>query len=700
MKRLSLIIAIILLGAELVSLQAIGVMYSRRLSWWQSSEAYRALWIKSYEVQTTINEQIAETRVDQKFYNDNSYQIEAISIFPLPENAVITEFFYWFNGQKYKAEIKIREEAEQEYNNRIRQLIDPALLEEIGENLFKLNIAPINANSEVHFEFTYIEPVGYDFGKCEYKLLLNSENWTPKALDKVFVSLTATTGKKFVSFTSPSHQHNTSTSITQVSDYQYQVVYGDENYIPAEDLVLQYEIQRDEIDFNLLTYFPTVQDSMGADGFYTLWISPPNEITTDQAMPRDIVFVADISSSMLGTRMEQLKSSLNYFIDHLEEEDRFNILAFSTNTSKFQDTLVYAGETKKTAAKSYVYSLSAQGLTNIADALLQAVKMNYGENRTKVILFLTDGEPTVGITDPQTILDTVAAANSKNAGIFTIGLGEDIKKYLLKMISSQNGGYATFIESDDNISAEMEKMIRRFTDPVMGNLEIDMGGLLTTDNYPGLGALGNLFVGSQLWITGRYQTGGAKTVTLDGDMNDQEFSASKSLSFNTEGGSGYLFVTRLWAREKINDLLNLIELYGESDELIEAIIALSIRYQILTPYTAFYVDPTSVDEYENLDMKKKSIIIEPNYPNPFNATTRIRFHLRYEAGADRARVRIYAVDGRLVREYDVACQPNHGAYEVVWDGRDQSGAPAGSGVYLYRISYGAHQASGSMMLVR
>ena len=240
--------------------------------------------------------------------------LEAVSVFPLPKNAVITEFYYWYNGKRYEGTIKIREEAEQEYNDRIRQLIDPAMLREIGDNLFKLNIAPIDPNSEVRFEITYAEPLLYEFGISEYKLLLKADEWSSKPLERVYVQIHSQTSKKYDSFTSPSHLNDHAIQIIKNSDQDYQVVYGDENYTPLKDLVIQFEILRDEIDFNILTYFPTELDSMGNEGFYSLWISPPNELNGGKSIPKDFVFVVDVSSSMLGSRLEQLKEAMNFFL--------------------------------------------------------------------------------------------------------------------------------------------------------------------------------------------------------------------------------------------------------------------------------------------------------------------------------------------------------------------------------------------------
>lgn len=158
------------------SLFASGALFVRPV---RSTGEYEKMSIRTFDATVAINDQVAETHVDQVFFNSMNTTVESTFIFPLPENAVITDLFYWFNGVRYQAEIKIKEEAQQAYDNNISRLIDPALLQEIGDNLFKLNIAPINARSEVRFEITYVEMLPYEFGLVEYEFFSTQPVYPP-----------------------------------------------------------------------------------------------------------------------------------------------------------------------------------------------------------------------------------------------------------------------------------------------------------------------------------------------------------------------------------------------------------------------------------------------------------------------------------------------------------------------------------------
>ena len=212
--------------------------------------------------------------------------------------------------------------------------------------------------------------------------------------------------------------------------------------------------------------------------------------------------------------------------------------------------------------------------------------------------------------------------------------------------------------------------------------------------------LGSLFVGTQQVVVGRYQTGGYHDLTLTGELKSEAFSLTRELYFNKNHEGGQRFVTRLWARKKIDDLLNMIEMYGEQQELIQAVIALSIRYQILTPYTAFYVDPTRITEEMEKETIGKKLVLFSNFPNPFNLATTIRFYILSDENYPAAYLDIYNINGEKVRTYTILCNQSSGFYEINWDGKNDSGEKVCSGIYLYRLSYGAMSVCKRMTLIK
>ncbi len=673
-------------------LLAVGVLFNRPLG---SNQQYNKMWIKSVVVDVAIQDQVAVTHVDQIFYNELGTVVEAVYIFPLPENAVITELVYWFNGVRYVADIRERQQARQDYENKIRRNLDPALLEYLGDNLFRLSIAPINGYSEVRSEITYVELLDYDFGSVNYEFLLNTTGLSPKPLQQVSLAIDAQSQYLFKNFTSPTHKNSTATQITQHSDYFYTVFFGDENFYPDKNFELQFETVRDDIQFNVLTYTPAPEDSFGTDSFYALWITPPDSIAEDKLIPKDIIFTADVSSSMEGIRIQQLKEALDFFLDLLNPIDRFNIITFGTFVEKFQPDLVAATVDNISQAHDFVFQMYALGMTNINEALTASLSQSFSDTTSNNLIFLTDGNPTFGETHIDSIISHVGKNNTKNVRIFTYGVGENVSQPLLIRVARENHGYPTFITADDSIALIVNNNYTRISKPVLTDITIDFDELQVWDFYPK--KIFDLYWGSQTLQRGLYTNSGSFNVTLSGKVRSDSVFFSKQITFSDTLG-GHRFVPRLWAKAKIDYLLELINTYGETDELVNQIIELSLRFQILTPYTAFYSDPTADVKNKNQAFKPEKFVLFQNYPNPFNSQTEIIYSLPEGKVNYQVVLKIYDILGRLVKTL-VNKDQSAGLHSVIWDGTDLSGNPVVSGVYFYSLEVGDFKVTKKMLVL-
>ncbi len=688
----NLLFASIILLSVSKQVFAVGALFSRP-RW--STENYNKMWIQKVNTTVDIQEQVAVTHIDQTFYNELNNSVETIYLFPLPEDATITELVYWVNNQRYVAEIKERQEAINQYNEKLRQWLDPALLEELGDNLFRLSIVPVNALSEVRTEVTYIEPLKYDLGIVEYKFQLNTLGLSSKPLQVVSINLEAQSKYSYVSFTSPSHGNSTATKLEKISDNHYKLFYGDENFYPDKDLVVQFESDRAEVNYHILTYTPSAKDSIGDDSFYALWITPPDQLDSNDVIPKDIVFTADVSSSMEGERIKQVKDALLRFIELLNPVDRFNIITFGTFVEKFKPDLVEASANNLNDAKLFIQNLYALGMTNIDESLKASLQQSYGDSSANNLVFLTDGYPTWGEKNQDSILNHIKLFNTKAVRIFSFGVGDDISKVLLGNISDQNHGYVKFITSDDSIALVVNDHFMRISKPVLTDVNIDFGGLLTWDIYPK--ATNDLFWGSQIMQLGLYKNAGLYNVAVNGKMMSKPVVFTQQIYFADTIG-GHKFVPRLWAKAKINHILGLIEVYGETEELKNQVIELSLKFQILTPYTAMYVDPgtTNVDDAQ---VKPTQFALEQNYPNPFNPTTTIKFSLPDNKSAYHVSIKIYDLLGRLVRVL-VNDDKTPGIYTVMWDSKNSNGMMVPSGTYFYTLEAGDFRYTRKMVLVR
>ncbi|MCI0515159.1 VWA domain-containing protein [candidate division KSB1 bacterium] len=697
-KKLLLVVCLLgLILAKTTSSWAVGALFVRPL--W-STQTHTLMWIKNVDTRVTIQDQIAATHLDQTFYNEMNTQVEAVFVFPLPEGALITELVYWFNGQRYVARVRELQAAINDYNNKIRRNIDPALLQYLGNNLFRLNIAPINAKSDVRFEITYTELLNYDFGMVSYEFLLKTTALSPKPLNRVSLTIDVKTQANIKYLKSPSHQNSTATQINKLAPNQYHIVFGDENFHPDRDFKLQFETFREHVDIHVLTYSPTVADSFGTDAFYTLWITPPDSLDDQSVIPKNITFAVDVSSSMEGERMRQLRTALNSFLDHLLPIDKFNIVSFGTHVVSFQPDLVTASPVNIAAAREYVRQLIALGLTNINQALLKALNQSYQDSTMNILVFLTDGYPTWDETDIAKILENTRQANKRNTHIFSFGVGTDLSTSLLENLATENGGYAQYITADDSIALMIANHFQRISKPVLDELKIEIPGLLSLDRYPR--TLPALFWGHQVFEMGRYSNSGAFDVILKAKMRGQHIQFSSPVNFADTTG-GCRFVARLWAKSKIDYLLKEIELYGEKKELVDAIIDLSIRFGILTRYTALYVDPEDPPPSDVQDGKGVPSIetyeLAQNYPNPFNPQTEIAYTLPPGQATHFVVLKVYDSLGRLIKIL-VQGQKTSGKYRVIWDGTNELQQKVPSGVYFCVLEIGKIRLTRKMILMK
>jgi Ca-activated chloride channel family protein len=258
-------------------------------------------------------------------------------------------------------------------------------------------------------------------------------------------------------------------------------------------------------------------------------------------------------------------------------------VAFSTGVTPFADRLQPALSASEAAR--WVDSLVAQGGTNIDLALLTAMGLA-NQERPAILIFLTDGLATEGVTGTEQILADVQRAAPGNVRLFDFGVGDDVDTILLDTLAEQNHGASAYVRPGQDIDEAVSGFYARVSTPVLSDVKLDFGGAEAFDLYPN--PLPDLFAGSQLVLAGRYQNPGPGAVSLAGTVNGRPQSFRYGDQFFSRSGGGE-FIPRLWATRKIGYLLNQIRLHGENQEVIDQIVKLSIRYGIITPYTSYLV---------------------------------------------------------------------------------------------------------------
>lgn len=526
-----------------------------------------------HRVHVTITDQVATTHVDQVFRNDSPVEAEGTYIFPLPAGAVVQRFVMWMDGKPVEGEVLPADKARAIYEEYVRRRQDPALLEYVGRDAVQARIFPIPPGEERRIELEYTQVLPVENGLMHYRYPLDTERFSALPLEQVSVFVELASQTPIRALYSSSHQDEI--IIRREGEYKATVSYEASHIYPDRDFDLYTGFGDQEIGASLLTYRPGMED-----GFFLLMLSPSLEV--EQVLPQDILLVLDTSGSMEGEKLAQAQEALRYILRHLNPEDRFNVIAFSSGVQSYASGLRSPAEAEEAA--DWVSRLEALGGTNIYLALSEALRQAQTE-RSTVIIFLTDGLPTEGIVDEETLLSSLAQEAPKSVRIFPFGVGYDVNTRLLDRMAEEHKGRPTYVEPDERLDEVVSAFYARIQSPVLTDITLDFGNVTVYDVYPQ--PLTHLYAGTQLIVTGRYAGIGPQKITLSGEVAGQRRTYTYEGDFVREGGAD--FIPRLWAARKIGYLLTQIRLYGEQTEWVDAVVSLSLRYGIITPYTSFLV---------------------------------------------------------------------------------------------------------------
>lgn len=541
--------------------------------------------VKYHRVNVDINGQVAVTSIDQVFFNPSHYRLEGYYLFPIPENAVIKKFSMDVNGKQMEAELLDAQKARGIYEDIVRRQLDPALLEYAGRGLFKARIFPIEPHSEKRVKISYQEILPKDNHTIEYIYPLNTEKFSAKPLNDVSVTVHLQSPDDIKNIYCPSHTVDT----VRKGKKQAVISFEERNTKPDIDFKLYYSTDNQELGFSLLTY----KKSQPEDGFFFLSLSPGYWSDAEGITEKDITFVLDVSGSMAGKKMNQAKKAMLFCIENLNKGDRFEIIRFSTEADGLFNKLAEVNNSNLDQAREFINNLKPIGGTNIDEALTMALDIEKRPGRPYMIVFLTDGKPTIGETDEDSLVKKINGKNRSNCRIFTFGIGNEINTHLLDKITELTRAYRTYITEEEDIEVKVSNFYTNVQSPVMTDLKLDFGsGIRVSKTYPR--DLPDLFKGSSITLLGRYQGEGNGEIVLTGRVKDHEktfrFKAQHGFKSDRETGSEkYDFIASLWAARRVGYLLDQVRLHGSDKELVDEITQLARTYGIITPYTSYLI---------------------------------------------------------------------------------------------------------------
>lgn len=537
----------------------------------------------NHKVTIAIEDQVAVTRVEQTFRNHTDRQLEATYVFPVPKGATVRKLTMWVDGKETPGELVEAAKARAIYTAIVQRSQDPALLENMGNDLFRLRVFPILPRSDQKISISYTSVADRDNGVIEYIYPLKHDSKAISTLEKFSITVDLKSQLPLQNIYSPSH----AITMQRPSDKHAVITFEKDAAVLDRDFQLFYTAGSKDVGLTSLIHRPTESNA----GYFMLLVSPRAELSKSQQVPRDMIFVLDTSGSMRGKRMTQARSALKYCLSNLNPQDRFAVINFATTVNRYTDKLLTANSDNIGEAQKWVDTLDATGGTAIQDALLSALELRPNDDgRTFTVVFFTDGRATIGETNEANILKNVLAKNSANTRIFTFGVGDDVNASMLDQLAEQSRAVSSYVREAEDIESRVSALYGKISNPVLTNLKLTVAPeVKISEVYPP--ELPDLFHGTQLVVMGRYTGKDKVKVKLTGQVGKDAKEFVYEVPFVDKTSEEKPFVEDLWARRKVGFLLDQIRRNGEKKELVDEVVTLAKRYGITTPYTSYLIVP-------------------------------------------------------------------------------------------------------------
>lgn len=541
-------------------------------------------------VNVSVTGRVARVTVEEWFQNHGPALGEAVYVYPLPGEAVFSNYSLWLGEQELRGEMMDAQQARGIYEAIVRQKRDPALIELVGHGMIRARVFPFNGGEtrKITLRYTQVLDRTGDAWRFRYTA---ARDQAPRSF-----RLQADSAGRLGTPYSPTHRVNTRRDGDRI-----EVTMADNTW--RGDLELLLPLTRGLVGLSALTHRP-----VGEDGFFMLLLAPGQAQMRD-ALRRDLVAVVDVSGSMSGDKMEQARSALLQLIGTLRAGDRFRLVAFSSDVRRYAEGWTAATPDNRRAAADWVRSLSANGGTNIAGALGEAFATAPDADALGMVVFLTDGLPSTGEQDPERLAERADRERGRFR-VFTFGVGHDVNTFLLDRIAVRARGASEYVAPGGDIEQAMGALAAKTASPVLTDLAVSGDGVEVYDLQPG--TLPDLFGGDEVVILGRYRgtRSGEQAVTVRGRRNGREETFTTAIAAGGAGGTEY--VSQLWASRKAAALARELRLNGGNREVMEELRQLALRFGILTEYTAYLVQEPNVVAMDRRDFERRA----PTAPAP------------------------------------------------------------------------------------
>ncbi|XP_077426169.1 inter-alpha-trypsin inhibitor heavy chain H6 isoform X2 [Vanacampus margaritifer] len=582
----------------------------------QSKVARPVLKVTDYHVRCRVVSRYAVTSVQSSVWNQMAVTKEAAFEVDLPSSAFISNFSITSSGKEYAAQVKERATARKIYDAAKKHGKTAGLLATKEREIEKFRVAvSVPAGARMSFRLTYEELLPRRLGR--YELSVGLRPGQPVSNLTLDISLSEPTGVTFVKVlplrtSRLLSDHNVQGDADPPASTQVdrRASCARVRYAPTSQQQVSISPKGLNADF-VIQYDVNLTDLMGDiqvfDGYFVHYFAPRGL----PVVPKDVIFVIDVSGSMIGTKIRQTKQAMTTILGDLREGDHFNIVTFSDKVHMWKKgCTVRATRQNVRDAKEFVKRIIAEGWTNINAALLSAAQLinppSSGSRRVPLVVFLTDGEATMGVTAGDAILSNAKKALG-SASLFGLAFGDDADFSLLKRLALDNRGVARMVYEDADAALQLKGFYDEVASPLLSDVQLDyldhQAFDVTRSLFP------NYFRGSELVVAGRLRAGlkdfkvslsasdSKRRVKLENDVLLNSTRRSSDCSGAPEGMSS--FVRRLWAYFTIKELL--LAKLNATDAVAQKLLAdkatnLSLEYNFVTPVTSLVVVKPDADK--------------------------------------------------------------------------------------------------------
>jgi len=563
-------------------------------------------------VRAQIHAYIASVKVEQQYKNPYSEKIEVVYVFPLPQDAAVSEFVMKIGERTIRGIIREREEAERIYEEARSRGYVASLLTQERPNVFTQKVANIEPGKDIDVELTYYNTLPFRDGAYAFTFptVVGPRFNPPGSTDGVgavahgdhgasgqateveylkpgqtsghdlSLEIDLEAGVAIEAVDSPSHE----IAVERLSASRRRIALADGATIPDRDFVLRYEVAGEQIKSAFLVH----EDARG--GYFTFVLTPPADLDRFERAPVEHVFVLDCSGSMSGAPLSTAKHAVERVIDKLDERDTFQIIRFSSDSSSLGPAPIRATERNKRKGLAYLRRLNSEGGTMMIEGIKAALDFPHEEGRVRIVTFMTDGY----IGNEAEIL---AAIHDKlgRSRIFSFGVGSAPNRYLLERMAKIGQGAVAYVGEGDRRDdrAAVDAFYDRISHPALSDIAVDWGGMRVDEVYPS--RIPDLWSGRPVVVTGRIRGSIGEAIEVRGRVGGAE--RRFEVAVHTDGERKRPAIAQVWARMKIMDLADRSLWSPDRVELTDRIRSLALEYSLLSKFTAFVaVDSSRVTE--------------------------------------------------------------------------------------------------------